>query len=718
MTATAAAPRTRQRWDERLRVETVVPLLAVYLVLAALYVWQASRREVPSIFTDELELTQLSRSIAETGLPARRGEAHGFTSLVPWLTAPAWWIDDVSSAYATIKYLQALVMAATIVPAYLLARTVVSAPWALFAATATIAAPALSYAPILVEEPFAYPAAALALWLSVRAVAQPAVRSIALAAAACIVAAGVRSQLVALLPALLVPLLVLAWRTPRARRFRATWTGWDWAGAAALTVGAILFLMAVAGHVSGEWEITMAFWKGRIVEYGLFAFGAFAIGIGILPAIALLAAPFRPREELRDRRTWAFALVSAFAVASFAFYAGLKGAYISTVFGSFSVERNLVYLTPLAFAATALVLARRTISLWALAAATAAVLYLVVDTPMRLDQYPYYEAHGLAILAFANRVLAWPEGTIQAWLVGIAVGSAALLVAITLLRSRPRWAVGLSVGVVAALLTWNLTNEIYAANGERRLSDQLAVNFVADREWVDEAVGDGTVTIVGQQHVDPTAIWLTEFFNRSVTQVWSVDPSSPAPPPGPTETPDLASPEGDLLPAPGTDYALAVNGVRLQGDVVEALPDDLTRLYRLDGPFRIAENQTGVFGDGWMGETAAYNRFAVADDGPGFARVTLSREAFCTDAPLPSRMTVRIGPVGTGADKQPALASVTETRVVEVEPCQAQTVLLRPPDAPWRVEVEAETFVPAEVDPNLGDRRRLGARVDFGFVAV
>lgn len=718
MSTTAAAPRARQRWDERLRVETVVPLLVVFLVLTALYVWQASRREVPSIFTDELELTQLSRSIAETGLPARRGELHGFTSLVPWLTAPAWWIDDVSTAYSTLKYAQALVMAATVLPAYLLARTVVSRPWALFAATATIAAPALSYSPIVVEEPFAYPAAATALWLSVRAVARPTWRTVAVALAACIVAAGIRSQLVALVPALVVPLLVRGWRTPRARRFRSAWSRWDWAGAIALTVGAVLFLMAVAGHLSGEWEVTMALWKGRIVEYGLFAFGAFTIGVGVLPVIALLAAPFRPREELRDPPTWAFALVSASAVASFAFYAGLKGAYISTVFGSFSVERNLIYLTPLAFAATALVLARRTISPWALAGATAVVVYLVVDTPMRLDQYPYYEAHGLAILAFANRVLVWPESTIQAWLVGIALGSGALLAAIALLRSWSRWALGLSLAVVAAVLTWNLTNEVYAANGERRLSDQLADNFVADREWVDGAVGNGTVTIVGQQHVDPTAIWLTEFFNRSVTQVWSVDPSSPAPPPGPTETPDLVSPQGDLWPDPETDYALAVNGVRLQGEVVEELPDDLTRLYRLDGPFRIAENQTGVFGDGWMGETAAYNRFAVADDGPGFARVTLSREAFCTDVPVPSRMTIRIGPVGTGADKQPALASVTEERVVEVEPCQAQTILLRPPGAPWRVEVQAQTFVPAEVDPNLGDRRRLGARVGFGFVPV
>jgi hypothetical protein len=412
------------------------------------------------------------------------------------------------------------------------------------------------------------------------------------------------------------------------QRLRASWDRWDWAGAIALAVGAVLGAMAVAGHASGEWEVTMALWKGRIVEYGLFAFGAFAIGIGVLPAIALLAVPFRPREEMRDPRTWALVVVTGSAVASFAFYAGLKGAYVSTVLGSFSVERNLIYLTPLAFVATALVLARRTISLWALGAATAAVLYLVVDTPMRLDQYPYYEAHGLSILAFANRSLALSEATIQSWLIGIALASGVLLAAVTLLRSRPRWALGTAVTIAAALLTWNLTNEIYAANGERRFSDQLAANFAPDREWVDDAVGDGTATIVGQQHVDATAIWLTEFFNRSVKQVWSVDPSppyGPAPGPGPTVTVDLAAPDGTMSPEPGTDYALAVYGVRLQGEPVEERPDGQTRLYRLDGPLRLAENQTGVAGDGWMGESAAYNRFDVAGDGPGFARVTLSR---------------------------------------------------------------------------------------------
>ena len=176
----------------RARVERLIPLVGAYLLLATVYAWQAWRRETPTIFTDELETTQISRAIAETGHAMRRGEPFGFTSLVPWLTAPFWWIHPVASAYETIKTVQAFVMAAAIFPAYLLARMVVNEGWALFAAVATVAAPALSYSPILVEEPWAYPAAALALWLTVRAVDRPGRAPVALAASACLLATLVR----------------------------------------------------------------------------------------------------------------------------------------------------------------------------------------------------------------------------------------------------------------------------------------------------------------------------------------------------------------------------------------------------------------------------------------------------------------------------------------------------------------------------------------------
>ena len=59
------------RLDLFARFQAATPLLIVYFALAALYAWQASRHPVPTIFTDELELTQLSRAIA------RRARRHG-----------------------------------------------------------------------------------------------------------------------------------------------------------------------------------------------------------------------------------------------------------------------------------------------------------------------------------------------------------------------------------------------------------------------------------------------------------------------------------------------------------------------------------------------------------------------------------------------------------------------------------------------------------------
>ena len=59
--------RPRRRWDDRLALDVLVPLLVAYFALSVLYAWQAWRRETPTIFTDELETTQISRAIAATG---------------------------------------------------------------------------------------------------------------------------------------------------------------------------------------------------------------------------------------------------------------------------------------------------------------------------------------------------------------------------------------------------------------------------------------------------------------------------------------------------------------------------------------------------------------------------------------------------------------------------------------------------------------------------
>ena len=53
------------------RLLAAVPVAFSFLVVASLYVWQASRHPTPWLFSDEIEYTQISRAIAETG--KRRG---------------------------------------------------------------------------------------------------------------------------------------------------------------------------------------------------------------------------------------------------------------------------------------------------------------------------------------------------------------------------------------------------------------------------------------------------------------------------------------------------------------------------------------------------------------------------------------------------------------------------------------------------------------------
>jgi hypothetical protein len=723
-----AAPLPRAASGVRDRVEAALPLVGAYLLLATLYAWQAWRRETPTIFSDELETTQISRAIADTGEAARRGDPYGFTSLVPWLTAPFWWVHPVASAYESIKTVQAFVMAAAIFPAYLLARTVLSTPWAFFAAVATIAAPALSYAPILVEEPWAYPAATLAFWLIVRAIDRPSKGSIALAFGSCVLAVLVRSQLGALFGALAFGLLVLAWRTDQMRRWRATWSAWDWTGAVVLATGALIAVVAFLGHRSNEWETATTAWKNRMVEYGSWAGGAFAIGIGVIPAIALLAMLCVPARERSRPGVRAFVVVAGGAVASFGWYAAIKGAYLSTTFSSVIVERNLVYLAPLAFVATAYLLERAAAPIWAVVAGAVAVLVMIVWVPVDrgIDNFPYYEAHGLAILALANREWAWPLGRIEtALVVATLVGGALLVLAGSPFRRRvASYATPLVVGIAVAVLVWNVAAEVYAAIGEHDFSSRVETNMPKPNDWVDRAAGDGSVVVLGQQ-MDEFGSNLLEFWNRSIAKVWSVDGTGPGP--GHTLTPDLVDAHGTLSPNPGTDFVLATNGVEVVGEQVASNPDARATLVRLDGrPIRLRANTTGVAADGWIvGDAndpsvparAAYNRFDVSKGGTGAVLVTLSRETFCPEGVrLPGVARVRIGELGRGPDKQPAIVRETGSETRYVPACGVRSVVMRTPKVPWRVEVESDTFVPAEVDSGSSERRALGARVSFDVI--
>jgi hypothetical protein len=171
MASSAAEPAAAREGTWLDRAYAALPLATIFIWLVAIYTWESWHHTSPWLFTDELELTQLARSIAETGRAARRGQPHSFDTLYTYLTAPAWWIGSVARAYDFVRYIGVFTMTSVLFPAYFLARTVASKPAALFAATATAAVPALAYAQIISEEALAYPYAALCFFLVVKALA-------------------------------------------------------------------------------------------------------------------------------------------------------------------------------------------------------------------------------------------------------------------------------------------------------------------------------------------------------------------------------------------------------------------------------------------------------------------------------------------------------------------------------------------------------------------
>jgi len=699
--------------SDGLRRRLASPTVALFLIFAAtagLALWQGSNHPTPTIFSDEIEMAQLSRSISATGHATLRGQPVGQAPLAAYLSAPLWWVDDVPSAYRLIKALGAILMAAAVFPAYGLARLAVRPRWALFAAAGAGISPALAYAPILVKEPTAYPAATLALFLVARWVARPTARGFLLAAAGCLLGYLTKSQLSILFLVLGLSGLAVVWRTGRMSAFRRTWTRGDWIGAVTLAVGAVILAGAFVSKRSLGFYVTTTFYQDRMLELGLWAAGALAIGLGLVPLIAGLASLVRPKGEEPRPGVEALATVTVASLLSFGLYAAMKAAYLSTVFATLTIERNLIFLAPLLFAGTALFLERRGGRWWAVVAAGCFALYLVRATPYSLTQYPNYEAHGLAIIAFANRILKWPAAEIEHALVVVTIAVTAILALLPRLRHRQVAALAAAL-VVAFTLAWTGTAEVYAAHGESLFSRRLYSTLPKPANWLDRSTNGGTTVFLGQGIRDPNPVNLLEFWNRSIVRVWAVDGTAPGP--GATATPNVDRPDGTLT-NPSTDFALTTPGVdvvgRRQGPTVGGYS-----LYPLHGGLRLRTAQTGVEPDGWMGSSASYSLYDVPAGARGKVRIDLSRAAWC-GKDVRSTISIRVGPVGITPTGQPELRNVTSRAWGVIHSCQARAFVLPTPPSPWRVEVAIDpTFSPHELDPNSGDSRELGAQVNFGY---
>jgi hypothetical protein len=699
------------------RLLAAVPLLSIFLWLCIVYAVEAWAHGTPWLFGDELELTQLSRSIADTGHAARRGEPHSFDTLWTYVMAPAWLIDDVHTAYTTVKYLAVIIMTLTVFPAYGIARLVVGRRPALFVAAASAAIPALAYSSMIVEEPLAYSYSTFCLFLILRTLVAPSRWWLGGALVASAIAPLVRGELGVMPAIFLLAALFLLWQSPWVTPWRARWTAWDWVGFAVLLVGAGVIVSAFLGHHSYEWLISTDHFKGRIFDYGLNAAGALTIGLGVLPVLAGLAALWPAPDEPYSPATRSFRSLLLAAIVGFGVYTAIKATYVSTTFGTYTYERNLIYVAPLLFVGTALWLERRSVHPIALAASAGFVLYLLLTTPYEMGQDISYNTPGVAILQQANRYLQLDHTGARIGLVALLAFSVALLLAPRFLRRGAAWvAVGVGVGVIA----WNLTGELAFAGASTRAASQAENNIRRPFSWVDEHTGGAPTLYIGQQMNDQNGEWLLEFWNRSIQTVFSLDGTAQGP--GPARTPDPRGPGGVLFPDPGYDYVVEETGIEVVGEEIARHRHvagghlEPWRLIRVAPPLRLRAAVTGVFRDGWMGDFSSYTRYSTEGNRAGRLRVVVSR-ADWGGPDKTGHVTVTIGPIVIGEDKEAHIGTPTQVVRFDIHSKETKVVPLKVRGPRFRVEVRVDpTFSPKELLPQTqSDARQLGAVVRYVF---
>jgi hypothetical protein len=702
--AADAAPRAERTTLDRLL--SAYPLVVTFLVLLVLVAWQTTKIVAPWVFLDELKWALLSRSIAHTGHAALRLHPAPWTSLYSYFLAPAWWLGATGPGYAAAKYLNAFAMTASLFPAYGLARLFVPRRPAYLAATATAAIPALAYAGELAPEPLAYLWSTLVLYLVARALVHPGRSTILLAVASLAVAPFVRAQLSVLVAAGVLAVIVVALTGRRGRATIGAWSAGERIGALALLVGAIVFLDVVAAHHSYQWFIGTHYWH-RAFTYGLWACGAFTIGVGVLPVFfALALALSGAGPDIRDR-----ALLGVLAGSVFAFgaYTAVKASYISTNFSIRVEERNLIYLSPIVFVAAARWLSRRRPRPVAVVLAACCTGYLLQTTPYHAYEAYYSDAPGYSILQWLNRTWYWTNTDLHRLLFGILIFgvlfAAALWLARRLRSARSTaWLTALAAVLGMLVVGWNLTGEIAAANGSADPARFYRSLLPTPPDWVDRETGRARTMFIGQSLGNSSVFWSLEFWNQSIQDVWSVDAS--APPPGPATTPNFLRTDGAVDPQLPLDWVLAQPTIRMIGTIQEQAGG--LNLYRVPHPIRIASFVFGITPDGWMQERSSFVRFAPRPL-TGTVSVSLSRTASC-GAIAPGRFTFRVSNLRIDGDGQPVAGKLQkiEHGVVRSTPCEQRTVRFRA-RAPFRIDASATGLFKA------GDGRELAALVAYSF---
>jgi len=563
----------------------------------------------PWIMVDEIDYSELAKSFAARGHFLIRGvPSNGYGLVYPLLIAPAYrTFGAIPDAYRAAKAINGALMSLAAIPAYLLARRVLSVRSALIVAALTLLMPSILYTSTLMTENAFYPIFLTCALALVMMLERPSPARQVVVVLACLLAYATRAQAVCLFPAILSAPLVLVLvehRGVRGLRQFATLF-------ALLGGGIVLALVeSAARHVSpssllGPYRAatTSTYTVGGVLRFFVYHVAEFDLSIGVVPFAALLALWLAPRSVAPAAR--------AFGVASLALVVWLLvvvAAFASQTSVDKIEERNTFYLAPLALVAL-LGLAEdgvvpRSRRCLLTAAAIASVLPVFIP-------YGHFVNSSATADTFALLPLWWMHDHGVAlsnvrWLtlaVGIAGGG--------LLVWLPRRLTPLLAVFVAGyfvVTTFVVENGRHGIAAAARGKLQAAVRGQRP-DWIDRAVGrNASVAVLYTGETDQALVWESEFFNRSVERIFDFGASAPDPLPA---TQLLRSSSG-VLTANGrpvrVTYLLARTSVDVKGHVLATDPGTGVALYRVDGRIVLLSRVAGLYPDRWSGRTVTYRR--------------------------------------------------------------------------------------------------------------
>jgi hypothetical protein len=556
------------------RVRTIA-LGGALLLAFAVRVGLAWLHTTPDYFPDEYLYTELGRSFGAFHWASVRGSSAHFPALLqPLVTALAWRIDNIGSAFRTVQLIESAAFTLAAVPAYLLARrTGAGSKLAFAVAAGALLVPDALYSGFVLAEAIAYPLALAAIAAGVSSLAEPRRRTQVLFLVFAALATFARLQLG------VVPLCFAAAAIAvglRERRLRRTLREQSLVFGAIALAGIIVLAGVAArglGYYAGARHLHFVPASiGRNLTVLLYAGGWATMPAA---AVGLWVAVARPRSRAQAAFGW---LTAFFGGALF---------FEAAVWGDTQLiqERYVFYLLPLGLVAFGVQATQG----WPLRRVQALVavgmLVLSARVPLSAWTGPGSDDHSPFLLAVQRLELS--HG------VAMATGLVAVLaglfsVAAALGPWRPHLATPLLLGLALAGSAATLAE----ATSFDYLNSRIKVQayLPAERSWIDaEQLGPATLLEAAGSH--PTDGEEQLFWNRSVRSVALLPVGSP---------PDRLAATQLRIDARGTLLAhgrplrgpLVVDGfgstVLLQdARVVAAAPHDRLWLPRADARLRL-----------------------------------------------------------------------------------------------------------------------------------